>query len=304
MNRLLKKVQKLEKEFIQFKNSNNLIEYTITDIDADFLDKFDILDSKINDFENQIKETYIHIYDYLDKYSKPKHMIIDGHPPIDYDSHELLISEDLDVIGCDSIVQFSFSDVSYKCSLNNDKPGRKKYGSLQDLLATNECVNSTVGIHDGTNVELPHIRKSKKYNSIIEFDLDPELVEFHLRKLVKNDKAYWTNKQKYEVIEYSKNGFFKTHIDKQIKRTHYGTLLIFPPAIGELSHTGGELILDKGRVQFDSSKNEEFTFIAFHINIPHECKEVLSGKRVVFKTELYSTMPVNHHSKIDMCYSD
>ncbi len=302
MNRLLKKVQKLEKEFIQFKNANDLIEYTITDINAEFLNQFEILDSKISDFENQIKETYIHIHDYLDKYSKPKHMIIDGHPPIDYS--EPLSYEVFDSTECDSIVQFSFSDVTYKCSLNNNGAGRKKYGSLQDLLATNDCVNSTVGIHDGTNVELPHIRKSKKYNSIIEFDLDPEIVEFNLRKLVKNDKAYWTNKQKYEVIEYSKNGFFKTHSDKQIKRTHYGTLLIFPPAIGELSHTGGELILDKGRVQFDSSKNKEFTFIAFHTNLLHECKEVLSGKRVVFKTELYSTVPVNHHSKLDMCYSD
>ncbi len=198
----------------------------------------------------------------------------------------------------EQIVKFSFPNLTYKCSLNNNGVGRKKYGSLQELFSINDGVNSTVGLEDGSNIELPNIRKSVKYNSIVEFsNIDPEMVESYLLKLVDNDKAYWASKHKYEIIEYSKGGFFKPHCDKQIKKTHYGTLLIFPPAIGDLAHSGGELIMNNGQFIFDSSKNMEWTFIAFHTNILHECKEVVSGKRVLFKTELYGTKPIYHHSK-------
>lgn len=145
---------------------------------------------------------------------------------------------------------------------------------------------------------LDTFRKSYKYSSTVDFDLDPELVKIHLQKLVyePNDlyeptEVYWEKKQKYDIIKYLPGGFFKEHTDKQIKKTHYGTLLIFPPAIDNIKHTGGELIIDKGRFSFNSSTNTEWTFIAFHTNLPHECKEVLSGTRIVFKTELYSARP-------------
>jgi hypothetical protein len=49
-----------------------------------------------------------------------------------------------------------------------------------------------------------------------------------------NDKTYWTNKLNYDIIEYLPGRFFKEHCDKQIKKTHYRTLLIFPPALGDL----------------------------------------------------------------------
>jgi len=65
-------------------------------------------------------------------------------------------------------------------------------------------------------------------------------------------------------------------------------MLIFPPAVGEFAHTGGELVLDRDKFRFDSSKNTEWTFIAFQTNLFHECKEVLSGQRIVLKAELYS----------------
>jgi len=55
-----------------------------------------------------------------------------------------------------------------------------------------------------------------------------------------------------------------------------------------------------GEFIFDSSKNMEWTFIAFHTNLLHECKEVLSGKRVLFKMELCSKNKTYHHS-IDDC---
>jgi hypothetical protein len=182
-------------------------------------------------------------------------------------------------------VSFSFPELNYVCSLN--PIGRKRYGNLEQLLESGTGVSSTVGMPDGSRYELPDIRKSFKYQSIVEFDLDPILVNEHLEKLIEDGFPSWENKQKYDIIEYLPGGFFKEHCDKQVKKTHYGTLLIFPPALGKLEHTGGEFIIDKGRFRFDSSKNTEWTFIAFHTNLPHECMEILSGTRVVFKTELY-----------------
>ena len=190
----------------------------------------------------------------------------------------------------EQFVSFSFPELNYKCSLN--PKGRKRYGNLEQLLDSRPGVPSTVGLPDGSNKELKDIRLSYKYSSTIEFNLDPILVTTQLQKLVNNDSlTRWDNKQKYDVIEYLPGGFFKEHFDKKIKKTHYGTLLIFPPAIGRLAHTGGELIIDKGKFIFNSSTNTEWTFIAFHTYLPHECKEVLSGTRIVFKTELLMGCP-------------
>jgi len=197
----------------------------------------------------------------------------------------------------ESIIKFTLPEVNYKCSLN--LRGRKRYGTLNQLLDTGICMPSTVGMPDNSNIELPEFRKSYKYISTIDFDLDPELVKIKLQKLVSEPddlyeptKVYWEKKQKYDIIKYLPGGFFKEHTDKQIKKTHYGTLLIFPPAIDNLKHTGGELIINKGQVSFNSSTNTEWTFIAFKTNLPHECKEVLTGTRIVFKTELYSSRPI------------
>ena len=190
----------------------------------------------------------------------------------------------------ESIVSFSFPELNYKCSLN--PKGRKRYGNLEQLLDSRPGVPSTVGLPDGSKKELPNVRLSYKYLSTVELNLEPILVTSQLQKLVdENCLTTWKNKQKYDVIEYLPGGFFKEHFDKKIKKTHYGTLLIFPPAVGRLAHTGGELIIDKGKFIFNSSTNTEWTFIAFHTYLPHECKEVLSGTRIVFKTELLLAYP-------------
>jgi hypothetical protein len=190
----------------------------------------------------------------------------------------------------ESIVSFSFPELNYKCSLN--PKGRKRYGNLEQLLDSRPGVPSTVGLPDGSKKELPNVRLSYKYPSTVELNLDPILVTSQLQKLVdENCLTTWKNKQKYDVIEYLPGGFFKEHFDKKIKKNHYGTLLIFPPAVGRLAHTGGELIIDKGKFIFNSSTNTEWTFIAFHTYLPHECKEVLSGTRIVFKTELLMGSP-------------
>ena len=134
------------------------------------------------------------------------------------------------------------------------------------------------------------VRNSVHYTSFVEFDLEKDSIIHNLKNL--NNEAKWFGLLKYNIIEYKAGGFFKEHQDKKIKPTHYGTLLVFPPAIGEFAHAGGELILNRGKFKFNSSENTEWTFIAFQTNIFHECKEVLSGRRIVFKTELYSDIPI------------
>jgi len=175
--------------------------------------------------------------------------------------------------------------------------GRRRYGTLEELLATQKGVISTVGMPDGSRELHTDVRNSVHYTSFVKFDLEIDRVIYHLINL--NDHAEWFDPLKYDIIEYKTGGFFKEHQDKQIKSTHYGTLLIFPPALGEFAHTGGELILDRGKFQFDSSKNMEWTFIAFQTDTFHECKEVLSGRRIVLKTELYSVMPIKREHSLD-----
>jgi len=191
-------------------------------------------------------------------------------------------------------VSFSFPEVKCRFSLN--RRGPRKYGTLTDLLSSGRAVASTVGMPDGTDVLRQDIRMSTQYATVIDFDIEeinPDLVEEYLSKLSDdNTTIHWPFCNRYSVVEYGPGGFFSEHQDKKHKRTHCATLLIFPPAIGNLEHTGGELILDRGRFRFNSSSNREWTFIAFHTELPHECKPVLSGRRVVFKTELYSPKPV------------
>jgi len=188
----------------------------------------------------------------------------------------------------ESIIKFSFPSLTYKCSLN--LRGRRRYGTLEELLTTQTGVISTVGMPDGSRELNTGVRNSVRYTSFVEFELETDSVIYNLRNL--NHQAEWFGLLKYDIIEYKTGGFFKEHQDRQIKSTHYGTLLVFPPAVGDFTHTGGELILDRGKFQFDSSKNTEWTFIAFQTNIFHECKEVLSGRRIVLKTELYSGTPI------------
>ena len=188
----------------------------------------------------------------------------------------------------ESVIKFSFPSLTYKCSLN--QKGRRRYGTLEELLSTQKGVISTVGMSDGSRELNTDVRNSFHYTSFVEFDLETDSVIYNLINL--NRQAEWFSLSKYDIIEYKTGGFFKEHQDRQIKARHYGTLLIFPPAVGDFAHTGGELILDRGKFQFDSSKNMEWTFIAFQTNIFHECKEVLSGRRIVLKTELYSGTPI------------
>ena len=199
----------------------------------------------------------------------------------------------------ESIVSFTVPELTCRYSLN--RRGPRKYGALNDLLSSRTGIPSTVGMPDGTNVLREDIRLSTRFTSFIVFDtehFDPDIVDEKLKPLDAN--IYWSPSKHYSVIEYTPGGFFSEHQDKKQKRNHCATLLIFPPAIDNLQHTGGELILDRGRFRFDSSANRDWAFVAFHTELPHECRPVLSGRRVVLKTELFSLKPVDR----DMFYID
>jgi len=189
------------------------------------------------------------------------------------------------------IIEFDLGDVICKSALNTR--GRRRFGTLEDLLQTNIWIQSTVGTGDG-NVLLPDIRKSKHFRTVLEFAMNIIEVELNLKRLVPYDKqkfVRWFDKDKiFDVIEYLPGGFFKEHVDCRQHLRHYATILIFPPAVGSFAHTGGELRItrpDGTYYIFDSSKNTKWTAVAFHLGLKHECNPVLSGRRVVIKNELY-----------------
>ena len=180
---------------------------------------------------------------------------------------------------------FNVPIVDYKCSLN--ETGRKKYGKINDLYFEQK---SRVGTKYG-HIELPEIRKSKYISSIFAF-VGNELEDFVMEKikfLAPNDSVIWNKKLKYIVLEYKEGDFFSEHIDNKKNKNHCGTLLIFPPAINELQHTGGDFIIenDESDLIIPSWNNKDWKFVVFPTQLKHACHKVLSGRRIVIKTELF-----------------
>jgi len=187
----------------------------------------------------------------------------------------------------DKVSIFDVPITNYKCSLN--ETGRKKYGKLDDLIFTKI---SKVGTKYGY-VDLPEIRKSKYVSSIFEFEGDEleKIVMGNIKNIVSEDKQHlvnWTQKLKYTVLKYREGDFFSEHRDHKINKNHYGTLLIFPPAINNLEHTGGEFVIetDVCDIIIPSYINKTWKFIAFQTQLKHACHKILSGRRIVIKVEL------------------
>lgn len=190
------------------------------------------------------------------------------------------------------VVTFTKEYLPYKCVLN--QRGRRKYGTLDDLLDNCSGTVSTVGTSSG-NVILKTHRNSTRYSTYLEF-FDTDIVEYEtlLKGLAPHEKRkyvkWFPRTQQVDLIKYEAGGFFHEHHDERLDVHHYTTLLIFPPAIGRYAHTGGRLIIKQSDGQtfiFDSDRNEKWTFIAFQTDVPHMCELVTWGTRVVFKTELY-----------------
>jgi len=202
-----------------------------------------------------------------------------------------------------SLVIFDVEILDYKC---DNHICNSKNGKISDLIFNSP---SKVGTPYG-HIEIPEIRKSKYCLSSFDFkgpstkhDLK-QLVLENIKHIVPNediDNLYWNTKLKYTVLEYNEGDFFSAHSDSKKNNKHYATLLIFPPSEKDLIHTGGNLIIttEDTDVVFSSSLNsvykepinsesgiENWKFVAFHSNLKHECLPILSGRRVVLKTEL------------------
>ena len=167
---------------------------------------------------------------------------------------------------------------------------------INSIINSDNKNNSMVRLN-GEYVNDPEIRNSYSYEITIDFKSLFGIDHLgDIKQLLKSiiginnhKNIIWNNENNYVLLEYIKGGFFTKHRDKKINNKHYGTLLIFPPAIKQYEHVGGDLIiynLDGTKFIFESSKNKKWTFIAFHTYLQHECTEVISGRRIVFKKEL------------------
>jgi hypothetical protein len=209
----------------------------------------------------------------------------------------------------ESVIKFSVDNLELACALNQF--GRRRYGSLDNLLMT-AGVKSTVGSQDEINVLMEDKRLSTSYKRVCTFTFEKQGLIDALAQLVPEDRRlfvkWFPDNHTYTIISYDVGGFFVPHNDNKVHKQHYGTLLIFPPATGDLAHSGGELIITKEdgtEFVFDSSKNTQWTFVAFHQHLLHECKPVTSGHRVVIKTELMFSSAkalANHDTRDDIIY--
>ena len=189
-----------------------------------------------------------------------------------------------------SIVSFTIPNLAYKCSVNHRGP--RKFGTIDELIQSRSGQPSRVGTSIGYMLSTD-IRNSTHYKSVFKFAFDHAIAVQSLQTIVAEQNQQFVQwlpeDHKYDLIVYNMGGFFHEHTDVRRHKSHYATLLIFPPATGEFAHPGGDLHItreDGSKFIFSSSINMEWRIIAFHTHLRHECKEVLSGNRIVIKTDL------------------
>ena len=181
---------------------------------------------------------------------------------------------------------FDLPEIKCKYMLDN-----AQYGSLDELLQEpfKPC---KVGKKEGECLE-PYSRLSKYIDTDILFENHRELNSLITDKIEEligrglDVKKYldFNINNTYKVLKYQKGDFFLKHQDTITKDLHYGTLLIFPPSIGTLEHTGGKLVFDD--TEFDSSTNKRWKAIIMYCETFHEIEKITSGQRIVFKTKLF-----------------
>ena len=79
---------------------------------------------------------------------------------------------------------------------------------------------------------------------------------------------------------------------KELQHTRSDTPTCELFRIDEFQHTGGELILND-IYTFESGSNKVWKAVFFTGDTFHEVKKIISGQRIVFKTELF--FKVNHN---------
>lgn len=140
------------------------------------------------------------------------------------------------------------------------------------------------------NKHIPDVRNSKSINDVklrdavdlVSFKTIGAIYPRHYR-----DDVYLSDEidhndagLKWKLHCYETGGYFTKHSDGKKSTKHFATLLVFPP-----SHyspfEGGDLILyleNQGPVIVQTSLFQEWTVVAFHINILHECTAVTNGR--------------------------
>lgn len=133
-----------------------------------------------------------------------------------------------------------------------------------------------------------------------EFQPFSELLEGPIKKMVptrfkscvkpgvKRNRGgrYESDNNKYIATKYTKGDFFAKHSDSIANQYHFATVLILIPSI----HEGGILRVwdqDFTLHEFDSSKITKITVVAFNPSFQHECTEITSGTRLIFKTDWF-----------------
>jgi hypothetical protein len=190
---------------------------------------------------------------------------------------------------------------------NNYYRSKDKVNTSIDKL---KWIDSTVGnSKTGENTVEKNIRNSFKGESpvIITFKYSENKHKISLDKLFpefKFEYKYDFNSDgeyiRWEAIRYLQEGFFVRHIDGQKDASHYATAIILPPInynlfkmelSSEPAYTGGELIIGDTEIRADESR---WSIVIFSIDTPHELKPVLSGERIIFKSEMYYTVDMKY----------
>jgi hypothetical protein len=181
--------------------------------------------------------------------------------------------------------------------------------TVKKQLSELKWIDSTVGnSKTGENIVDNTIRNSFKGNNcvIVEFEYNRDKYNVILDKIFPEfkfkyrfDFTYEGDYIKWEPIRYLSGGFFAKHIDGQKDTSHFATAIIIPPnnfnvLNMELSsspvYTGGELIVEDTEIIADDS----WKLVLIPINTPHELKPVLSGERIIFKSEMNYTVDMKY----------
>lgn len=180
------------------------------------------------------------------------------------------------------------SGLNYNIMVNHDALEQSiDFKSFVDKYFNELAKFDTVGTKNGDEIHT-EVRNSKFVDNVYLRDVN----YYSLReKFEENDYYKFSSFMKYKPYKlhcYEENGFFARHKDGKKNSYHIGTILIFPPCHYS-KFEGGNLILypsSETAVVIKPSKFDQWTLVAFDLEVEHECLPVTSGKRFVFKTEL------------------
>lgn len=191
------------------------------------------------------------------------------------------------------------------------------------IKSTPRSTRPTAVGHRGGNYVDPAVRKSLIFDEPLDISIQPgnndgvDLEDIYPKQFRGSYIMMWLSRNPWEVHAYDIGGFFTRHTDGQMNEKHFATVLLFPPS-NISPFTGGDLILHlpSGPITISPSTFTQWTVVAFHITVPHECTPVTSGRRYVLKqhlelpkcamtfdnTELYNPNDVNVSFEADIRY--